>query len=479
MNKSKFFGSRPVFFFIEDGAGAGGGSTTITDTGGDPGGGADDALDLGVTEDTTDGEGASDGTDEGTEDKASEVHDDVDTQRNDDKDRNAPKEEPELKDFGGIASARIRGLVKQVPELGVILTKNPALRETIEGVFRRETAMREAFPTVAEARAMRTQFPSGMADVQVLLDDVKEIEEIDSNFDQRGQDGSYPGHAKLIDNFFQRDKEAAVSLFKGLPKEWARLDRGSYNEVMGKVIAATFASREIPERVQAMIDAVDEAEQPQLKKELKSLLGWMQSYTSEKPRPTQDEERLASERREFERTRNEATKTEMTKFRGTFSTTNIKLQRDIIGSHKSVQRLMKVNSISEDKKKEIVEKIRTEGEKFLAKSASFMRKLRPAYQARNIEETTNLQKAAWSQPWLLNMIVRSVFNKEIPNLVQNNRAAVERRTGAQQRQQQPANKSGDKQLTPKGPRQIGGRWYRENGTAFTTQEVLAGKHLQS
>ena len=458
-----------------DTGGAGGGSDAV---GGGSGSADDSLLDLGTTTDQGGTDGHQDEGDQGTD---GEVRREEDTNRNDDTDRNADrdKEEPELKDYRTTASARLRGMVKIAPKLAEVFKEAPQLQSMIEGIIRRETAMREIFPTVAEARAMREQFPSGQADVQALLEDVREMEDIDKSFDDRGQDGSYPGHEKLIDNFFQRDKEAAVSLFKTFPKKWAQLDRESYNEVMGKVIGATLASREIPEYLSELAEAAKEAEQPALEQGLRKLLGWAQSYTSEKPKPTAEEERLTADRKAFERTRNETQKTEQQRFHSTFVAEARKLQLSTIESHRAVQRLQKVQALSAERKKEIVESIRKEGEQFLAKSTSFMRKLRASYNARNTQDIANLQKAAWSQPWFLNMIVRKVFNKEIPSMVQNNREAAARRTGTPQRSGTPARKLGDTtKQTPKGPRQIGGRWYRENGTAFTTAEVLAGKHLQ-
>ena len=136
---------------------------------------------------------------------------------------------------------------------------------------------------------------------------------------------------------------------------------------------------------------------------------------------------------------------------------------------------MNVKSISEDKKTDIIEKIRSEMEKFLGKSPSFMRKLRPAFDKKNLQETTSIQKAAWTQPWLLNKMVRTVLYKEVPQLVSSNREAAARRAGAT-RTVIPAKKPGVKTQTPKGPHQVGGRWYKGDGTPFTTQEILAGKH---
>jgi len=385
------------------------------------------------------------------------------------------KEEPELSEFRGAVSARLRSIVKQAPELGQVFTKYPKLQEQVEAVFRREAALREIFPTVAEARVMRDNFPNGQADVQALLEDVKEIEELDSNFDQRDQEGNYPGHVQIISNFFDRDRNAAVSLLKTIPREWARLDRESYNEVMGSILGATLAQKEIPEFIAELAEEAKGLEAKGLEGGLRKLLNWAQGYTSERPKPSAEEERLQRDRQSFDRTKAEAEKGEQKKFHNSFASSNLKVERDIVSAHPAVKRLMQVNSISEDKRNQIVGQIVASTEKFLQNSPSFMRKLRAAYQSRNLSETNNLVKAAWSQPWLLNRMVRTVLAKEVPSMVQNNRETAARRAGTA-RTAPPAS-GGKKTETTKGPRQIAGRWYRENGSPFTTAEVLAGKHL--
>jgi hypothetical protein len=385
------------------------------------------------------------------------------------------KDEPELKEFQGMASARIRGLIKAHPDLGQVFKKYPALQATVEKVFRRESALSEVFPTIAEARAMREQFPNGQSDVQELLNDVAEVEELDNTFDNPGEDGTYPGHRDLIKNFFDRDRKAAVALMKTLPKEWVNLDRDSYNEVMGQVVAATFASHGVPDAIADMIEAAKEAEQPELEKGLTKLLRWVNGYFAEKPRPTDEELRLQRDRAEFDRTKQRAGKEDLVRFNREFQSTNLRLQRDIIKEHRAIQRLMTVKSIPDDKKNDIVEKIRGEMEKFLSKSPSFMRKLRPAYEKKNLQETTSIQKVAWSQPWLLNKMVRTVLYREVPQLVSSNREAANRRAGAS-RPGTLTKKPGVKTQTPKGPHQVGGRWFKGDGTPFTTAEILAGKH---
>lgn len=386
-----------------------------------------------------------------------------------------PTEEPEVQEFKGSVSARLRGLVKQSPKLAEAFKENPKLQEQIEATFRREAALREVFPTVAEARQMREKFPNGLADVQQLEQDVKDVEELDNDFYTRDNEGNYPGHAKILDNMFRDDREAAVSLFKNLPKEWARLDRDSYNEVMGRIVGATIANAGISEFIGELLEQV--GDNKGLKAGLQKLANWANGYLSEKPRPSAEEERLSRDKANFQRQQADRDKEDGQRFHNSFVAQSRKLQADIVKSHPAVKRLLENKAIPDQKKSDIVEQIRKNIESLLGKSPSFMRKLNPAYHSRNLEESMTLQKAAWSQQWLLNRMVRTVMGKEIPQMVSNNREAVRRRAGAPIAK--PPVTTGDK--ASKGPKQIGGRWYRDggNGAPFTTAEVLAGKHLQA
>ena len=200
----------------------------------------------------------------------------------------------------------------------------------------------------------------------------------------------------------------------------------------------------------------------------------IEGFNAAKPTASVEEQRLARERQQFDKQKAENAKVDGQKFHNTFLAESRKLQTDIISKHPAVARLAQVKSISDQKRTEIINKIRQETEQFLGKSASFMRKLRPAYDSRNLSETVALQKAAWSQAWLLNQMVRRVLRVETPQMVQQNRDAVKRRTP------QPAAKStGDTKVTPKGPRHVNGQWYKEDGSRYSAQEILAGKHLQA
>lgn len=387
-----------------------------------------------------------------------------------------PQEEPEVAEFKGAVSARLRGIVKQAPELGQIFQKYPKLQEQIEATFRREAALREYYPTVAEARFMRETFPNGQPDVQAVLEDSRELEQMDRSFEERDASGAYPGHAEIVRNAFERSRDAAVSLMDTMLRDWPTYDRDSYNEKVGSVVGATLTQNNVPEFIASLLEEAKGIEEAKpIAAGIEKLLGWTRRYTADKPRPTEQEERLTRDRQSFEKQKQEASKADSDRFHNEFVSANMKLETDIVKSHPAIKKLLAVNSISEGKKQDIVEQIREATEQFLSKSPSFMRKLRPAYNNRNLTETTNLIRSAWSQPWLMNRMVRSILAKEVPQMVQNNREAVARRAGAAR--PVPPARTSDKPRTPSGPYQINGRWYRPNGSAFTTSEVLAGKHL--
>jgi hypothetical protein len=389
------------------------------------------------------------------------------------------KEEPELKEFGGLVSARVRGLLKQAPELGQVFNKYPAVKATFEKILRRETAFSEVWPTLAEAKTMRETFPNGQADVQELMSEAQEIRTLDKAFDDRGQDGTYPGHGELIKNFVERDKNAAIALFKRLPKEWAQIDRDSYNEIMGKVVAATFASRQFPEQLDELLEVASTLDNPQLLKGLTKLKNTVDAYFAEKPKPSEEEERLRREREEFNKDREKSTQEGRRAFHTSFVTKSKDLQRGVITNHPAIKKVMAIKSL-EGKRDSIIEQIRTNCEKFLSNSPSFMNKLRAAYNSQNMSELESLQKAAWSQPWLLNRMVRQVLQKEVPAMVSNNRDAVRRRSGTPVQPKKPVVNSGDRRpAAPTGPyKDAGGAWRHKDGSRMSTAEVLSGKHLQ-
>ena len=386
------------------------------------------------------------------------------------------EDDKETEDYRGLVSGRIRGLVKKAPELAAVLKKYPEVQSVVEGIFRREAAMREIFPTIAEARELRDRLPNGVQDLNSLLEETQTLETIDDAFYTRGEDGNFPGHEQMVKNFFEDDKDAAVNLFKTLPKVWAQLDRDSYNDVMGKIVGATFAQREVPEFIAGLIESAKDSENPELLKGLQRLQSFVTSYTAERKK-TPEQEQIDRERASMSKERTERTKNDQQAFHRSFVTSALTLQRDVLTKHPVIQKLQAVKSLDADKKAKIVEMIRANTEQFLAKSPAFMKKLRAAYNAKNTEEIAKIQRAAWQQQWLLNRMIRQVLRKETPQLVSSNRETAARRASTTQQRTAPAKTSDTARTRPTRPYQQGNQWFWPDGRRMTATEVLQGKHL--
>jgi len=431
------------------------------------------------TETVTEGPGADTGLDfdintETTETETTDTSQDG-QQRPPEGDRTQDQrqDDPETQDFRGHVSNRIRSLVKLSPELGKALT-NPKVRDAIEAPLRREAAYRDVFPTVAEAKAMRERFPNGLQDVQALEDDVKEIEGIDNLTYNRDQDGNYSGHSKLIDNIFTSDRNAAVALFKTLPKEWARLDRDSYNDVMVKIVGATLTGTGSWEQLVELRDhAANTKELNGIVPQLDKILNRLSPFVEER-RPDPQQERFNQERQQWDRQRQETQKVDQQQFDRNFGQENVKLQREVVGQHRLMQKLATVKSITPQKRSEIADKVRVKVEQFLTHSPAFMRKITSAYQSRNMEEAVKIQKQFWGQEWLLNRMIRDVLKVETPNLINANRTTVQNRTG----NKSPVKASADNgKGEPTGPFQSNGQWFHKDGRRMTTTEAM--KHAMT
>lgn len=467
---------------IDNGTAAGGG-----DSGGDTGGGSGDsgkASDAGAQSGTEELDLDFDFGDETEGDAAGKLDDETQLSDEDkakaEADRVKTDEEKALVNFKGTVAGRIKALVKTAPELGQVFDKYPEVKEKVAAIFRREAALREVFPTVAEAHQMRDEFPNGMNDVRVLRQAETDLLELDNLYDKANPDGTYPGHSKMIENFVARDKNAAIALFRELPKAWAKTDRASYNEVFGQVIAATLHSRGIPKFLDTLFNTATEAENKDLAEGIDELRNWVKGYSLEKPAPSDEQKRIADERKALDAEKLNTNKERQNEFHKSFKAESTKLQLGFIKAHPAVKRIME-SKLPSEKKNEIVEKIRLLGERSLAKSPSFMSTLRPAWGKRDMKTTLDIQRKAWNNPWALNRLVRQVLGAEIPTLVKSNREAFRRPAGSS-KAANPGSAGGNKdgkRETPKGPRQVNGRWYKGDGTPFTTQEVVAGKHLQS
>ena len=473
-----------MMFFAAGGDALAGGGDAGAGAGADVGGYGDlggeefDAGDGGSDQDDSGGDADTGNADDGANDGA---QDDAARAAAADKQKAKINEDPDAKDFTAIVDSRVRNMVKAAPELAAIFKAHPEIQNTIYANFRERAAYKEVFPTIAEARQIRDVFPNGIADVQALQGDVQELETLDRSFYTPDANGQYPGHTQILGDMFTEDPAAAVAFMRTVPKEWHRRDPDSYNEVMGQIVGATVNSRQWQARLKEVRDFVaggGDVKQAAaaIEKIERELLG----YTQGKAEPTEAERNLQDRERAFKTQTATQQQQESKRFHQTFLGESTKLQTQIIKSHRAVARLEKLvksKAMTQEKYDKIVSEIRTRTERFLGKSPSFMRKLRPAHSSRNLQETINLQKAAWSQPWLLNRMVRAVLQVESPALIAQNRSS-QRRAGTQQPQTRQPVKGQQQRPTQRTTNfQEGGRWYRPNGSPFTTSEVVAGKHL--
>jgi hypothetical protein len=387
-----------------------------------------------------------------------------------------PEVDKETADLKGLVSKRLLALKKEAPELASVFQKYPKVQEQVEAAFRRDMAFREIYPTVAEARAMREQFPNGMADVEQIYAEIAEVEELDKSFYGRDAQGNYTGHSQMIANLFSDDRDAAISLFRTLPKEWARLDPDSYNEVMGAIVGSTLQRSEIPEWLTELRDSAKEAKQDSLSASIDKMLRWAQGFLKRKSEPSEDERRLQGQREQFRRETQERQNQDFTRFKGTFFSESQKQQASIVRKHPAVAEMLTTKAISEEKKTEIVRKIQQKITEHLRTSRAYMTKLREAYNGANLQEALKIERAQWSYPWVLNKFVRSVLAEETPNLVRQNR---ERTRGTTQVPRRPENRVETRQTERTGPYQEGGVWKKKDGTRFTTAEILRGLHLKT
>lgn len=460
-------------------AGGDGGGDGAADGSGDSMGDSSDADSGGFDSDATEGDSGADDAGDGGDSDAQDDAAESDTGAGDtDK---ARVEDPETGDFKGLVSKRLVALKKEAPELAGVFQKYPKVQEQIEASFRRDMAYRELFPTVAEARTMREQFPNGMQDVEQLYSEIHEIEQVDKDFEGRDPQGNYGGHPQLIKNFFERDRDAAVSLFRTLPKEWARLDPESYSDVMGAIVGATLQRSEIPDWITELRDAakgVKGAEQ--IATSLDKMLRWSQGFNKQKAAPSEEERRLEGQRQQFKRETDERKQQDFTRFKTSFFSESGKQQQSIIRKNPAIAAVMQSKAIPEAKKADILNKVQQKIIAHCKGSRAYMNKLRTAYNAGNLKEALNLERAQWSYPWVLNKFVRAVLAEETPALVRQNRERA--RGAASSVSRQPVNRGNqnnqNREARRTTPYKDGHQIRRTNGQAYSTSEILRGVHLK-
>lgn len=385
------------------------------------------------------------------------------------------KPEDEFKDYGNTATARLNSYIKKAPELSAVFKKYPDLRSTFEAVLRRDSGYREVFPTLAEAKQLREALPGGKADLETLMQDVNDLSALDNQYDDPGEDGSYPGHEQMVKDFFERDKAAASSLLRRIAKMWPTLDPESYRDVFSGIVASTFASYQIPKFVADLKKMAEKAGNEGLAENIGELENWINGYSTKKAEPTAQEQELARQRAQFDKDRQKDTDSKRMDFRKNVVLQSRAMQMDQIKSHPAIAKLLAAKAVSAEKKNAIVGEIWKTVVKHFANSPSFSRKFNAAHARMDIQECLNLQRAAWSEPFTFNRLVKQVLSREVPALVTPRRVAAG--NAGQRRPAAPANNGGGKPDANKGLKQVGGVWYRD-GKRLSTAEVLAGKHQQ-
>ena len=385
----------------------------------------------------------------------------------------AGKGPEELSEYRGTVSARMKALAKDAPELNGVLNKYPRVRDAIAAVFRREAAAREMFPGgIKEMQEIREFFPRGVADIKEVLTQIDEVEALDSQFYTQDAEGHYPGHANFIRNLAEQDKDATLALLKRVPAEWAKIDPQGYDEAMTRVMWHTFEQDKLPEHVDILWAIANEIKEPQLTQRVEQLAGWLNKFAPRREKQlTDDERRFKAERTEFERQKAGRDREDFQRFNESFIAESVRFQRDLINAHPLIKRLP--SSIPQAKRVRMVEEIRSRIVKYLDKIRPFKTVFNSAYFSKNRAGILEAQKNYWT-PWLLNIYTRRVLAEETPGLV----AATKAGAGKSKPKLVAAGERSATRENTKNFKDTRGQWHKPDGTLFTTQEILRGKHLE-
>lgn len=374
----------------------------------------------------------------------------------------------DLSEFGSMVSGRLREYTKKSPDLAAAMTKDPNLKNTLEGVFRRDAAYRELYPTVAEARQMREAFPNGMQDVQEMMATVQEIEQLDNRIADKGANGDYPAHRDVIRDIWSENRESAVALMRTALREWPREDSDSYNSILSGIIGATFQKEGIPGFVGNLKTLAAEIKNPTLSGLIEQLDGWVGGFLTDPNRQQQtspEAQRLKAEREQIARERAENDKTASTQFQQAMGQQTTTMERGVIEGHPLIKQLAK--TVAPEKRTRVVQEIQKRLHESIGKNPAFVRKFNAKYEARDAAGCIDLAKRMCSQPYVLNSIVRKVLMEEAGTLTQQIRKPVPTTT----------TRTTSTAQTHTRPYQQGNRWYYPSGKPMSFEEVLAGKHL--
>ncbi len=145
----------------------------------------------------------------------------------------------------------------------------PKLREICE----RETAYREVFPTVAEARAVRDVFPNPDA-ARAAASAQAELARLDSLMESRDP----RAHAELLAGLQRIAPEAFRSLALTFGERLAALDPEAHQQVAAAMAAQALAGQRWPEHVSLLARAADQQDWPAVKFLVATLSAQMEQW---------------------------------------------------------------------------------------------------------------------------------------------------------------------------------------------------------
>lgn len=365
----------------------------------------------------------------------------------------------ELQEFKGNAAAAIRELCKAAPGLQQLLAKYPAVANKIGMLARRDAALRDQNVTVAELKEYRERLPNGLQDLNTIEQELGELGQIDEAFyGRRGAD--------LIAHMHKADPEAAIALFREMPKEWARLDPQSYDEVFSSIMASTFARDRVAEYALRAYNRAKEAGDRETQEDAAALWNYFHKFGKKREEDSPEAQLLREERSRLDADRRKGEEADTQRFRQTYLDRAVPWQQKMVRENPVFKKLPA--SVSEAKKGRMVDAICTGIAKHLQKSRSFWSQFSDAYRARDLNRLMQVERGTqgW-QPWIVNMYVRKVLAEETPGLIEGNRAANATKRAAAARTEiatRPAGKA------PPAPARPGAKRAED----YTTRELING-----
>ena len=370
----------------------------------------------------------------------------------------------ELKEFDTSAGARLREMVKKAPELNAVLAKYPDLKNSIAAAFKIQAATRELFTNVAEMRELRQALPNGIADIKAMETEIAEVEELDRNTYAKSADGKFPGHAAVVENIHKENPEAFDSLIDAGLRHWSKVNPEAYSNTLSQIIGSTLQSERVFGHLQLLSDAAQasgDAKVIELVKPLKDFLDGFQPGQRRELSP--EAKKIQQDRQALQTERQKDTEAKGAKFTDDVKRGFSSLRRKAIEDHRLIKALPA--SINPQKKERMLQDIVGRITEHLKNTPRFMGPMKRAFASMNLDEVLKLEKAAFSQQWLINQYVRKVLEEETPNL-------VTAKTAGSKTAQPAAPRTSTSKNGSKPAYKVGKNWFHGNGTPMTTSDVI-------